>query len=204
MVQISSQIANTSRTHPTPPAPPPTDDEGTKSEATETPCPVQGDRRLSHGAPHCVQNEAFVEDACDLCYGGCHACWVYLSDTNEVACVDETTHYSWDGMETCLNEDSVPNRATTWCGATPAPTYLYCEDGYVEDCEGDGSHCCPESWIGNGDCDVHYECDTALSRAIVTGRIGGTATGPALELCDEALRASQDPFACVAEPNCIQ
>jgi hypothetical protein len=120
-----------------------------------TPRPVQGDRRLSHGAPHCVQNEAFVDDACDLCYGGCHACWVYLSDSNEVACVDESVHESWDGMATCLNEDSVPNRATKWCGATPAPTYLYCESGYVEDCE--GGHCCPESWVGNGDCDDHYE-----------------------------------------------
>ena len=125
-------------------AAPPTDGKRTKSEATETPRPSDKASRLSHGAPHCVQNGAFVDDACDLCYGGCHACWVYLSDTNQVACVDETTHSSWDGMETCLNEDSVPNRATTWCGATPAPTYLYCEDGYVDDCEG-GSHCCPES-----------------------------------------------------------
>ena len=125
------------------------------------PRPIGGERRLSHGQPHCVQDDAFVEDACDLCYGGCDACWLYLKDTNEVACVDESWHASWDGMATCLNEDSVPNRATTWCGATPAPTspptYLYCEDGYVEDCEGDGSHCCPESWLGNGDCDDHYE-----------------------------------------------
>ena len=136
-------------------AAPPTHDKRTKSEATETPRDIGEGRRLSHGAPHCVQDGAFVDDACDLCYGGCHACWVYLSDTNEVACVDETTHYSWDGMATCLNEDSVPNRATTWCGATPAPTYLYCEEGYVDDCE--GGHCCPESWIGNGDCDDHYE-----------------------------------------------
>ena len=27
-----------------------------------------------------------------------------------------------------------------------------CEDGYVEDCSGDGD-CCPESWIGDGMCD---------------------------------------------------
>mmetsp|Transcript_13224 Transcript_13224/g.35104 ORF Transcript_13224/g.35104 Transcript_13224/m.35104 type:complete len:1754 (+) Transcript_13224:179-5440(+) len=134
-----------------------TSDGATTPRAAEawTPRPVQGDRRLSHGAPHCVQDGAFVEDACDLCYGGCHACWVYLADSNQVACVDETTHASWDGMETCLNEDSVPNRATTWCGATPAPTYMYCQEGYVDDCE--GGHCCPESWIGNGDCDDHYE-----------------------------------------------
>ena len=134
-----------------------TSDGATTPRAAEawTPRPVQGDRRLSHGAPHCVQNEAFVDDACDLCYGGCHACWVYLSDSNEVACVDESVHESWDGMETCLNEDSVPNRSTKWCGATPAPTYLYCESGYVEDCQ--GGHCCPESWVGNGDCDDHYE-----------------------------------------------
>ena len=113
----------------------PSAEQGTTPRAAEawTARPVQGDRRLSHGAPHCVQNEAFVDDACDLCYGGCHACWVYLSDSNEVACVDESVHESWDGMETCLNEDSVPNRATTWCGATPAPTYLYCEEGYVDD-----------------------------------------------------------------------
>jgi hypothetical protein len=138
-----------------------TSDGATTPRAAEagTPRPVRDDRRLSHGAPHCVENGAFVDDACDLCYGGCHACWVYLKDSNEVACVDEAVHASWDGMETCLNEDSVPNRATTWCGATPAPTspptYLYCEDGYVDDCQ--GGHCCPESWVGNGDCDDHYE-----------------------------------------------
>ena len=66
-------------------AAPPTDAKGTKSEATETPREIGEGRRLSHGAPHCVQDGAFVEDACDLCYGGCHACWVYLSDTNQVA-----------------------------------------------------------------------------------------------------------------------
>ena len=34
-----------------------------------------------------------------------------------------------------------------------------CPTGYVADCEGSGpgGHCCPERWIGNGDCDDHYE-----------------------------------------------
>jgi len=37
----------------------------------------------------------------------------------------------------------------------------HCEDGYVDDCSGDGD-CCPESWIGDGfgDCeDQIYGCD---------------------------------------------
>ena len=29
---------------------------------------------------------------------------------------------------------------------------LYCDEGYVEDCNGDGD-CCPEGWIGDGWCD---------------------------------------------------
>ncbi len=29
---------------------------------------------------------------------------------------------------------------------------LYCDEGYVEDCNGDGD-CCPEDWIGDGWCD---------------------------------------------------
>jgi len=34
-----------------------------------------------------------------------------------------------------------------------------CPTGYVADCEGSGpgGHCCPQSWLGNGDCDDHYE-----------------------------------------------
>jgi len=34
-----------------------------------------------------------------------------------------------------------------------------CPTGYVADCEGSGpgGHCCPERWLGNGDCDDHYE-----------------------------------------------
>ena len=75
-------------------APPPADAKRTKSDADTTPREIHEGRRLSHGAPHCVQDGAFVEDACDLCYGGCHACWVYLADSNQVACVDGTTHAS--------------------------------------------------------------------------------------------------------------
>ena len=45
-----------------------------------------------------------------------------------------------------------------------------CEDGFVDDCSGDGD-CCPESWIGDGYCDgtdaawglnfacAEYDCD---------------------------------------------
>jgi len=43
---------------------------------------------------------------------------------------------------------------------TTAPTSAHsCPTGYVADCEGSGpgGHCCPERWIGNGDCDDHYE-----------------------------------------------
>ena len=29
---------------------------------------------------------------------------------------------------------------------------LSCDEGYVEDCNGDGD-CCPEDWIGDGWCD---------------------------------------------------
>jgi len=43
---------------------------------------------------------------------------------------------------------------------TTAPTSAHsCPTGYVADCEGSGpgGHCCPERWLGNGDCDDHYE-----------------------------------------------
>ena len=43
---------------------------------------------------------------------------------------------------------------------TTAPTNTHsCPTGYVADCEGSGpgGHCCPEKWLGNGDCDDHYE-----------------------------------------------
>merc|ERR1719171_1627928 len=43
---------------------------------------------------------------------------------------------------------------------TSAPTSAHsCPTGYVADCEGSGpgGHCCPERWLGNGDCDDHYE-----------------------------------------------
>ena len=61
-----------------------TSDGATTPRAAEawTPRPVQDERRLSHGAPHCVQDGAFVEDACDLCYGGCDACWEPIAANN--------------------------------------------------------------------------------------------------------------------------
>ena len=36
----------------------------------------------------------------------------------------------------------------------------HCEEGYVDDCSGDGD-CCPESWIGDGypDCGLDWGCD---------------------------------------------
>ena len=43
---------------------------------------------------------------------------------------------------------------------TTAPTSAHsCPTGYVADCEGSGpgGHCCPAQWLGNGDCDDHYE-----------------------------------------------
>merc|ERR1719421_1774098 len=43
---------------------------------------------------------------------------------------------------------------------TTAPTSAHsCPTGYVADCEGSGpgGHCCPQSWLGNDDCDDHYE-----------------------------------------------
>jgi len=43
---------------------------------------------------------------------------------------------------------------------TTAPTSTHsCPTGYVADCEGSGpgGHCCPQSWLGNDDCDDHYE-----------------------------------------------
>ena len=43
---------------------------------------------------------------------------------------------------------------------TTTPTSAHsCPTGYVADCEGSGpgGHCCPERWLGNGDCDDHYE-----------------------------------------------
>jgi hypothetical protein len=43
---------------------------------------------------------------------------------------------------------------------TSAPTSAHsCPTGYVADCEGSGpgGHCCPAQWLGNGDCDDHYE-----------------------------------------------
>ncbi len=59
-----------------------------------------------------------------------------------------------------------------------------CEDGYVDDCSGDGD-CCPESWIGDGfaDCeDQAYGCDLTCydndgGDCEDGGTTGGTTTG---------------------------
>ena len=52
------------------------------------------------------------------------------------------------------------NSLRTTPRSTSAPTSAHsCPTGYVADCEGSGpgGHCCPESWLGNNDCDDHYE-----------------------------------------------
>ena len=70
---------------------------------------------------------------------------------------------------------------------TTAPTTSHaCPTGYVADCEGSGpgGHCCPESWLGNNDCDDHYEfmkhCDLTCY-ANDGGDCAATTPGPTPE-----------------------
>jgi len=70
---------------------------------------------------------------------------------------------------------------------TSAPTTSHsCPTGYVPDCEGSGpgGHCCPAQWLGNGDCDDHYEfmkhCDLTCY-ANDGGDCAATTPGPTPE-----------------------
>ena len=65
-------------------------------------------------------------------------------------------HNNWS----IYSVDSKNSLGRTTPRPTTAPTSAHsCPTGYVADCEGSGpgGHCCPERWLGNGDCDDHYE-----------------------------------------------
>ena len=65
-------------------------------------------------------------------------------------------HNNWS----IYSVDSKSSLGRTTPRPTTAPTSAHsCPTGYVADCEGSGpgGHCCPERWLGNGDCDDHYE-----------------------------------------------
>ena len=75
-------------------------------------------------------------------------------------------HNNWS----IYSVDSKNSLGRTTPRPTTAPTSAHsCPTGYVADCEGSGpgGHCCPERWLGNGDCDDHYEfmkhCDLTCS-----------------------------------------
>jgi hypothetical protein len=45
------------------------------------------------------------------------------------------------------------------CGGTNELDYCPCDTGYIDDCSGNGN-CCPESWVGDGQCDQNgMACD---------------------------------------------
>jgi len=135
----------------------------------------------------------------------------YVLSWSDYTCQDITNNYGYD-CTICYESGDCPiecedeGLVTCWdssCAATEADCpEFYCDDGYIEDCAGDGD-CCPEGWIGDGfaDCsDQAYGCDLTCYECD-----GGDCeeSDPGCSTCaDEGLVTCWDDSCALTEADC--